>query len=142
MLASATGARRSELVALRWPDIDLGASTVASERSVVSGPVGLVEKGTKTHSARRVSLDVGTVGIVVGHRARVERRGKACGVVIADDAFVLIPSSMGRDGGPRAEIPSSRRKPPLGVVRIRPALANLVVWSRAPCRAPRWRGHP
>lgn len=89
MLAAATGARRSELVALRWPDIDLGASTVSIERGIVLGPDGLVEKGTKTHSARRVSLDPGTVGVVVEHRERVESRAEACGVAIADDAFVF-----------------------------------------------------
>jgi len=41
---------------------DAGAwvETVSIERGIVDGPDGLVEKGTKTHSARRVSLDAGT----------------------------------------------------------------------------------
>ena len=61
VLAAATGARRSELVALRWRDLDLSDGTVRIERGVVMGPAGLVEKDTKTHAARRVALDDGTV---------------------------------------------------------------------------------
>ena len=44
MLSAATGARRSEIVALRWSDIDLPNRTVAISRGVVTGPDGLVEK--------------------------------------------------------------------------------------------------
>ncbi|MEJ7799915.1 MAG: site-specific integrase [Ilumatobacter sp.] len=43
MLAAATGARRSELIALRWTDVDLADSTVSIERGIVAGPNGLVE---------------------------------------------------------------------------------------------------
>ncbi|MFK8025030.1 MAG: tyrosine-type recombinase/integrase, partial [Ilumatobacter sp.] len=42
MLAAATGARRSELVALRWADLDLEVATVSIERGIVQGPDGLV----------------------------------------------------------------------------------------------------
>lgn len=51
MLSAATGARRSEIVALRWSDIDLPDRTVAISRGVVTGPDGLVEKDTKSHAA-------------------------------------------------------------------------------------------
>ena len=42
LLAAATGARRSELVALRWSDVDLDAGRLTVSRGVVTGPAGLV----------------------------------------------------------------------------------------------------
>ncbi|MEM8621488.1 MAG: site-specific integrase [Actinomycetota bacterium] len=89
VLAAATGARRSELIALRWSDVNLDRATVSIERGIVNGPNGLVEKGTKTHSARRVSLDVGTASVLAEHRERVAHRAAACRVSIAPDAFVF-----------------------------------------------------
>ncbi len=89
MLASATGARRSELIALRWTDVDLESGTVSIERGIVTGPDGLVEKGTKTHSARRVSLDAGTAAILAEHRQRMVHLAATCRVEVAADAFVF-----------------------------------------------------
>jgi integrase len=89
ILAAATGARRSELIALRWTDVDLDTATISIERGIVMGPDGLVEKGTKTHSARRVSLDQGTVEAVAGHRQRMMDRSAMCRVALAADAFVF-----------------------------------------------------
>lgn len=89
VLAAATGARRSELVALRWRDVDLSDSTVRIERGVVMGPDGLVEKDTKTHAARRVALDYGTVEILEAHRARMAARAAMCRVELTGDGFVF-----------------------------------------------------
>ena len=61
LVAAATGARRSEVIALRWSNIDFVAAVVSIERGVVFGPDGLVEKDTKTHAARRVALDAATL---------------------------------------------------------------------------------
>jgi integrase len=69
LLAAATGARRSEVVALRWSDVDFDAGQVAIARGVVSSMKGLVEKDTKTHAARRVALDIGTKEVVREHRS-------------------------------------------------------------------------
>ena len=89
MVAAATGARRSELIALRWTDVDSASATVSIERGIVEGPDGLVEKRTKTHSARRVSLDVRTAAVVEEHRVRMADRAAACRVPMAADAFVF-----------------------------------------------------
>ena len=89
VLAAATGARRSELVALRWRDLDLADGTVRIERGVVMGPAGLVEKDTKTHAARRVALDDGTVQIIGAHRARMAARAAMCRAELTDDSFVF-----------------------------------------------------
>ncbi len=47
MLAAATGARRSELLALRWSDLDQTSPRLTLARGVVFGPTGLVEKGPR-----------------------------------------------------------------------------------------------
>ncbi len=96
LLAAATGARRSELVALRWSDVDLGDSTVEISRGIVIGQDGPVEKDTKTHASRRVSLDAQTTVVVAGHLGAMRLRSEACGVVLAEDAFVF---SHAPDGG-------------------------------------------
>ncbi len=57
MLSAVSGARRSEVIALRWTDIDLEHASMTIRRAIVVGPNGLVEKDTKTHSVRRVALD-------------------------------------------------------------------------------------
>jgi integrase len=95
MLAAATGARRSELVALRWTDLDIANATVSIARGVVFGPNGLVEKDTKTHSARRVSLDPRTTQIVTDHHQRMKDRAATCRLVLPSDAFVFSHATDG-----------------------------------------------
>ena len=70
LLAAATGARRSELIALRWADVDLAAGVVCIARAIVLGVEGLVEKDTKNHAVRKVALDPMTVRELAAHRDR------------------------------------------------------------------------
>ncbi len=93
-LAAATGARRSELVALRRRDVDVADGTVRIARGVVSGPVGLVEKDTKTHATRRVSLDRGSLAVVVEHLDRMDARARQCKQTLAIDAFVFSDAAV------------------------------------------------
>jgi integrase len=60
-LAVGTGARRGELLGLRWKDVDLDASQVRVRRalSVVDGVVRLL--GTKTSQARTLSIGASVV---------------------------------------------------------------------------------
>jgi integrase len=62
-LAALTGARRGELCALRWSDVDLagGRVTIARALSVVDGVTH--EGDTKTHARRELALD--EVGVTV-----------------------------------------------------------------------------
>ncbi|MEZ5247604.1 MAG: site-specific integrase [Acidimicrobiales bacterium] len=89
LVAAATGARRSELVALRWDDVDQTEATLDISRGIVVGRDGLVEKDTKTHSSRRVSLDAQTAAVLAEHREQMAARAQTCGVDLADDAFVF-----------------------------------------------------
>jgi integrase len=88
-LAAVTGARRSELVALRWAEVDLKRGVVEIRRGVVLGRDGIVGKGTKTHAVRRVALDPAAVRHLLAHRERSERVATMCGTILDGSAFVF-----------------------------------------------------
>jgi len=52
-------------------------------------PDGLVAKDTKTHAARRVSLDATCVAALAAHRRRADERASVCGRSLPPDAFVF-----------------------------------------------------
>ncbi|MHB1911874.1 MAG: tyrosine-type recombinase/integrase [Acidimicrobiales bacterium] len=89
-LLAATGARRGEVCALQWQDVDLDATParLLIRRSVVD--VGqLVVKGTKTHAERGVGLDADTAELLRQHRARVVELGLAAGQAPGPVDFVF-----------------------------------------------------
>jgi integrase len=89
-LAASTGARRAELCALRWSDFDLDDATLWIRRSLVDQPGGgYIEKDTKTHASRRVSLDSSTVALLRSHRVRQLERALAVGERIGRHARVF-----------------------------------------------------
>jgi integrase len=55
-LAASTGARRSQLLALRWGDVDEKRAAIAFTRALVEGPDGPELRSTKTHRTYRVEL--------------------------------------------------------------------------------------
>ncbi len=57
-LALATGARRGELLALRWTDIDFERATLTIRGALTQTKGGVAEKGTKTDRVRGVALEV------------------------------------------------------------------------------------
>lgn len=73
LTAATTGMRRSELLGLRWSDVDLGAGTVVVNATLVAGADGpLFEEMQKTRAGHRtVSLDAGTVEVL---RTELERQ--------------------------------------------------------------------
>lgn len=89
MLAASSGARRGELLALRWRDLDLEHGRLSIERGIVRVGDDIVEQGTKTHQSRRISLDGGTVSALKGHHARMEERAAAASVAITTESFVF-----------------------------------------------------
>lgn len=86
-LAAYTGARRGELLHLRWSDVSL----VGDPTIWIRGSVGIVdgkrvEGTTKGGRERVVSLDPGTAGVLVEHRQRQEwDRDRACGSWVPGD---------------------------------------------------------
>ena len=88
-LTFVTGARRGELVGLRWKDFDTRTRILTIERSVVRGNGELVVKDTKTHQMRRISLDETTADILQEHKARYLERCAEAGKAPSVDAYLF-----------------------------------------------------
>jgi integrase len=68
-LAATTGMRRSEVLALRWEDLDFDAARLSVHRALVSVRYELHESHGKTSSARRcIDLDDDTLAILTAWR--------------------------------------------------------------------------
>jgi integrase len=81
-LAAMTGARRSELLGVRWSDVDLDAGRIRFGRTLVLDADGVyvLTDGTKTTaSARTVALDPATVERLRRHRVQVLEDRMAAG---------------------------------------------------------------
>jgi integrase len=77
LLAATTGMRRGEVVALRWPDVDLEAGTLAVQRG-------------KTDTARRtINLPASTVTALRKHRKDQNERRLFCGAAWQDIELVV-----------------------------------------------------
>ena len=90
VLAATTGARRGELLALRWTDVDLVANTVSFQRSLVEGAAGPVLAPTKTRRSHRVALDQATAGTLDAFHDDEVSRGRG-----SRDQFVFAADLSG-----------------------------------------------
>jgi len=74
-LAATTGARRGELLALRWKDVDLNEGSLAFQRSLIEGPDGPVLAPTKTRRSHQVALDAASLEALKDQAARTALPG-------------------------------------------------------------------
>jgi integrase len=90
-LAATTGARRSQLIAVHWSDVDLDAATITFARAVLDGgpDVGLVERGTKTGRKWKVALAPATADRLRTFRAVSEERAAAVRTELGPEAYVF-----------------------------------------------------
>lgn len=68
-VAANTGARRGELAALRWCDVDLTAGTVTIASALTVDAGRLVRKNTKTNNRKVIALGPDTVRALKAYRA-------------------------------------------------------------------------
>jgi hypothetical protein len=95
-LAMTTGARRGELCALRWKDIDFATAVIDISASIGQLGTRVWEKDTKTHQRRRIVFDPQTLALL---RAYMHQRAQHCAMAeipLDDDAFVFSPDIDGR----------------------------------------------
>jgi integrase len=110
-LAASTGARRSQLLGLRWSEIDVAHSAIGFTRAFVEGPTGPVLRATKSHRVYRVAIDDATIRrLVVNHR-RVEDRATGMGNTCASQRSCSLRGRTGRGhgcptGSPRRSLPT------------------------------------
>jgi len=95
-LAALTGARRGELCALKWSDVDLGTARIHISRSI--SPVGheLLEGPTKTHASRDIAIDEVGVKLLEDRRDELRRIAQVMGVELVAEPYVLTRAV---DGG-------------------------------------------
>jgi integrase len=84
-LAVVSGARRGEMLALRWSHLDLDTGVMEVRRNYVWGR----EKDPKNHQMRRLSLDAATVGLLREHRAEWEQTFTRAGERLDPSSFVF-----------------------------------------------------
>jgi integrase len=106
-LLAATGMRRGEALALRWPDVDLEAGRLQVRRSLStvktkSAGEQLVEGPTKTGQARVVDIDADTIAALRAYRAV-----RGLGTWPQPCRFSRIPSAA----HPSPASPSPRKPP-------------------------------
>jgi integrase len=98
LLAALTGARRGELCALRWSDVDLKAGTLTIARSVYeTAGGGWGEKATKSHQARKVGLDDLAIEALRRHREATRATARGLHLTIPPDAFLFSRSPVGSE---------------------------------------------
>lgn len=88
-LVMVTGVRRAELLALRWSDVDLVGGMVTIRRNYVRANRRSIEKDTKTHQMRRLSLDPATVEVLTEHRGRYEAQCTDIGTDASPASFLF-----------------------------------------------------
>jgi integrase len=99
ILAAVTGARRGELCALRWDDIDFEAGSLKISRVIALGKNGPVERHKpKTRaSVRTIALDAGTLGVLRAHQIRSAEKARACGEALAPSSFIFTGEADGSE---------------------------------------------
>jgi integrase len=89
-LAILTTARRGELCALRWSDVESEVGTIHIARSLYERKGGgWAEKDTKTHQERTIVLDAFGRDVLRWHREDVERDAAQFELEVLPDGFVF-----------------------------------------------------
>jgi integrase len=96
-LAVCTGARRSQLLALRWDEVDLARGAIAFTRALVQGPDGPELRPTKNRRSYRVALDADTLAVVDEHWRRVLQLANTADIEAPGERFVFSRGSDGVD---------------------------------------------
>ena len=114
-LAAVTGARRGELAALRWSDIDLtpngGRIHIRGSLAVIGAD--LVEKDTKSHAERSVAIDVDAAEVLSSRWQHQREAAKFRGVKLVADPYVLAHDEV-HDGSEPTKPDILSRRPPVG----------------------------
>ena len=97
-LAATTGARRGQLLALRWVDVDLVRGSLSIQRSLVEGPDGPLLVPNKSRRSYRVALDAASLDLV---RNQYHATSTGGGVIAPENRFVFSSDEAGTGPGHR-----------------------------------------
>ncbi len=96
-LATVTGARRAEVLAAQWADVNFARGTLAIRRSLETTKAGLHFKAPKSGKARVVTLPTSAVAVLRRHKAEQAAQRLAAGAAWQDHDLVI----PGPTGAPR-----------------------------------------
>jgi integrase len=88
-VAAASGARRGEVCALRWRNLDTQSGTITLGSAIIEVEGGLAEKDTKTHASRRIAIDSGTLAILEDQRAYATDLAEQGDFLLTEDSFIF-----------------------------------------------------
>jgi integrase len=94
-VASATGLRRGELLALSWPDADLEYNSLTVSKSLEQTRAGLRLKKPKNGKTRRLPLPAVAVEVLRDHRQAQQEFRKAFGADYRTDLDLIFCSPEG-----------------------------------------------
>ena len=93
---AATGARRGEVCALRWSDIDMPAGTLVIDEAIIAHDGGARSKDPKNRSSiRALALDRGTLVALEELSLEQRRLAEACGAALDERAYVFTTDPTG-----------------------------------------------
>ena len=95
VVAAITGARRGELCALKWSDVDWERWTLTIARSLTITPNVTVEGTTKTKKSRTISLGAMGMENLRTHRERCSDLARSVGNELPDEACIFSTSLAG-----------------------------------------------
>jgi integrase len=88
-LAAMTGMRRGEVLGLRWKDVDLDAARISVRQALVSVGYEVIASSPKSHQARVIDLDPGTVEQLRRHREHQAKERDEWNVDYQDNDLVF-----------------------------------------------------
>jgi integrase len=90
-LALFTGMRRSELLALRWSDIDLLLGQISVNHTLhrLDNKEIIIRQPKTAKGKRTIALSPSTIAVLREHRTQQEELKKSLGVTLAEDDFVF-----------------------------------------------------
>lgn len=91
----ASGARRGELCALRWSDVNFTTGVLQIRQAHAVTPGKVVEKSTKTHQWRKLRLDEATLDALRAWRQIVDDRAAFFETKVAADAYLFSKHPAG-----------------------------------------------
>ncbi len=94
--AAYTGARRGEVLAVRWSDLDLKRLEVTIRKSLTQTHGGLRFKSPKNGRSRRVAVPTKLIAILCDHQAKQKEERETMGAVYKDDDLIFALA----DGSP------------------------------------------
>ena len=95
LLGLATGARRGELLALQWPDIDFETGLMNVTKSLEQTKAGLRVKSTKSEKPRRFAVPAGALDALREHQAEQDRNRSLFGADYQDNQLVFCQPAGG-----------------------------------------------